>query len=290
MRKCSAVILATMATAALAPGCGGARTDPAAPSPVKSLSGSALERATAILGHPPSGLAEAIVDRGSMIVADDADYAPQSSIDPTSHKLVGFDVDVAKRAAAILGLTAEFKNPAWEMVPTGLRQGKFDVSIGSMSITPQREKTLDFTAPYYYDSVQAFVKKGGEQIRGVRDLFGKTVGEGAATTYYEYLTRYPQIDVRTYTTDADAFPDLRDGKLDFVVTSGPTGQQAILSGEPFEFSGKPLFVEVLGFAIRTRQPDWLALLDYSIARMHEDGSLTAMSKKWYFGMDLSVRQ
>jgi len=54
------------------------------------------------------------------------------------------------------------------------------------------------------------VKKGGEQIRGVRDLFGKTVGEGAATTYYEYLTRYPQIDVRTYTTDADAFPDLPD--------------------------------------------------------------------------------
>lgn len=82
----------------------------------------------------------------------------------------------------------------------------------------------------------------------------------------------------------------RSGKLEFVVISGATGQQAILSGEPFEFSGKPVYVEALGFAIRRRQPDWLTLLDYSIARMHEDGSLAAMSKKWYFGMDLSVRQ
>ena len=55
-----------------------------------------------------------------------------------------------------------------------------------MTITPERQKALDFTEPYYYTSGQVFVKKGGTQITGVDDLDGKKVGVGAATTYYDY--------------------------------------------------------------------------------------------------------
>ncbi len=64
-----------------------------------------------------------------------------------------------------------------------------------MTITPERQETLDFSDPYYYTSGQVFVKKGGTQIAGVEDLAGKTVGVGAATTYYDY----PQGRSRTRT-------------------------------------------------------------------------------------------
>ncbi len=87
----------------------------------------------------------------------------------------------------ILGLTVEFENPAWETIPADLNQGRFDVSIGSMTITAERDKTIDFTEPYYFTSGQVFVKEGGMQIAGVEDLAGKTVGVGAATTYYDFL-------------------------------------------------------------------------------------------------------
>ena len=257
------------------------------PSPAAT---SAADIAQQILGKAPSGLAATIIDRGRVIVANDANYAPQSSIDKATGELVGFDVDVAMKMAEILGLEVQFEHPAWETIPAGLNRGRYDVSIGSMPITPEREKALDFTEPYYYTSGQVFVKEGGPQIAGVADLDGKAVGVGVATTYYDYLKANSKADVKTYTTDADTFPDLRNGNLDFVMTAGSTGQQAISQGQPFEVSGAPLYYEDLAFAIKQGEGDWLQLLNYTVQTMHADGTLTAMSEKWYNGLDLTVKE
>jgi len=284
------LLVAVVAIAGFAAACGSSNSSSSSSSSASPAATSPMAIATKILGHAPTGLAATIVNRGAVIVANDANYPPQSSVDQKTGKLVGFDVDVANAMGKILGLPVQFKNPAWETIPAGLQQGKYDVSIGSMTITPERQKVLDFTDPYYYTSGQVFVKKGGTQITGVQDLAGKKVGVGAATTYYDYLKKNSKAIVKTYTTDADAFPDLANGNLDFVMTAGPTGQQAILSGQPFEFSGKPLYYEDLAFAIRKGEPDWLAMLNYSVQTMHQDGQLTAMSKKWYNGMDLTVKQ
>jgi len=292
------LLIAIVAIAGVAAACGSSGGSSSTASASAAASGP-MATATKVLGHAPTGLAATIVDRGSVIVANDANYPPQSSIDKATGKMVGFDVDAANKMGELLGLTVDFKNPAWETIPAGLQQGRFDVSIGSMTITPQRKKALAFTDPYYYTSGQVFVKKGGTQITGIADLANKKVGVGAATTYYDFLKdpkNYPNngsagmADVKTYQTDADAFPDLANGNLDFVMTAGPTGQQAILNGQPFEFSGKPLYYEDLAFALKLDEADWLALLNYSVQTMHSDGSLTAMSKKWYNGMDLTVRQ
>jgi ABC-type amino acid transport substrate-binding protein len=254
------------------------------------LTGTAAERATEILGQEPTGVAAEIVAKGIVIVANDANYAPQSSVDEATGELVGFDVDVAKKMGEILGLEVQFENPNWETIPAGLNQGRYDVSIGSMTITEERDKTVDFTQPYYYTSGQVFVKEGGPQITGIDDLAGASVGVGAATTYYDFLKADGRVKVKTYNTDADAFPDLQNGNIDFVMTAGPTGQQAILEGKPFEFSGTPLYYEDLAFAVADGETDWVALLDYAISQMHEDGSLTEMSKTWYNGLDLTVKE
>ncbi len=284
------LLVAVVALAGVAAACGSSSSSSSTASASAAAASSPAEIAQKILGHAPTGLAAKIVAADQVIVANDANYPPQSSIDKSTGQMVGFDVDVAKKMGELLGLKVVFKNPAWETIPAGLQQGRFDVSIGSMTITPERTKALDFTDPYYYTSGQVFVKKGGTQITGPADLNGKKVGVGAATTYYDYLKANTKADVKTYQTDADAFPDLANGNLDFVMTAGPTGQQAILNGQPFEFSGKPLYYEDLAFALKQGEPDWLALLNYSVQTMHSDGSLTAMSKKWYNGMDLTVKQ
>jgi polar amino acid transport system substrate-binding protein len=251
----------------------------AAPALARADSPRAIARQ--ILGHAPRGLAKTIVERGSIIVANDANYPPQSFIDPNTGKLHGFDVDVAKRVGRILGLKVLFKHPAWEYVPKGLRRGLFDVSIGSMEVTPAREAILSFTAPYYYSAAQVLVKKGGPQITGVGGLFGKRVGVGRDTSYQAFLEKYPQVHLRTFVTDADAFPALASGKLKFVLTNWATGRQAIKDGQPFAFSGKALFHDRLAFALRQGQPDLRALLNYTVGRMHRSGALRDMSMKWY---------
>lgn len=254
----------------------------------QGLTGAPLERSTQILGAAPTGAAARIVERGTMVVATDADYPPQSSVDETTRELVGFDVDVAKRVGEILGLEVSFKNPEWETVPASLRQRRTDVSIGSMPITPEHDKVVDFTRPYYLTPAQVVVRAGGPQIAGVGDLAGKTVGVGLASTYRDYLAAEPDVTVKTYRTDTDAFPDLLAGDLDFVLTAQQTAQQAIGAGGALEFSGEPLFYEELGLAVAEGEADWVKLLDYAVATMHEEGSLSELSRTWYDGLDLTV--
>jgi len=286
------LLVALVGMMALGIGCGSGSADKATTAP----SGSAMERATAILGHEPTGLAKDIVTKGEVIVANDSDYAPQSSVDPKTKEVVGFDVDVAKGMAKILGLGIKWEHPVWATIPSGLQNGRYDVSIGSMTSAidgvkvAARWKTLDFSEPYYYTSAQIFVRKGGMQVAGPNDVAGKKVGVGAQTTYLTYLKTKTKAVVKTYDTDVNAFPDLLNGNIEFVMTAGPTGQQAILEGKPMEFSGKPFYYEDLSMAVKKGEADWAALLTYAVQQMHKDGALTAMSKQWYNGLDLTVKQ
>ena len=230
------------------------------------------------------------MSRGTLIVAADADYAPQSSVDPRTKKLVGFDVDVAKATAAILGLHVQFKNANWETVPSGLQKDRYDVSIGSMAVSSARKKSVSFTAPYYYTPGQVFQQAGGAQIATVADLTGKTVGVGADTVYYTFLKTRSKAIVKTYDTDLDALPDLQSGAIQYWMTDSFTGRQAILAGKAIEATGKPLSYQDLAFATRLGEPDLIALFDHAIQKMHADGQLSALSKRWFDGLDLTVRQ
>jgi len=242
-----------------------------------------------ILGHAPTGLAKQIVDNGYFTVANDANYAPQSVVKKDG-SLVGFDVDVAKKVGELLGLEVKFQNPAWDSIPTGLQTGRFDVSIGSMGITADRQKTLDFSGPYYYATSVIITPVGTPGLDTIASLSGKKIGTAAGSTYYDWLQTNTKATIKSYDSSVTAFTDLARKRLDGVMTAGPTAQQAIAAGQPFQITGKPFFYDDLGMAIKKGEPDWLALLDYAVKTMHADGSLTAMSLQWYNGLDLTVKQ
>ena len=259
-----------------------------------SSSGSASSSPSAtkveqILGHAPTGLAKQIVDNGYFTAANDANYAPQSVVKKDG-SLVGFDVDTAKKVGDLLGLNVKFQNPAWDSIPTGLQTGRFDVSIGSMTITAERQKTLDFTGPYYYAPAVIITRVGTPGLDTVASLDGKTIGTSAGSTYYDWLQASTKAKIKSYDSSVTAMTDLARKRLDGVMTAAPTAQQAIAAGQPFQITGKPFFYEDLGMAIKKGEPDWLALLDYAVKTMHADGSLTAMSTHWYNGLDLTVKQ
>src|SRR5450756_231100 len=121
-----------------------------------------------------------------------------ASASPTGGAISG---SAMERATAILGLGIKWKHPIWETIPAGLQVGLYDVSIGSMAITPERQQTIGFSDPYYYASSQVFVKAGGTQISGVADLAGKKVGVNSGTTYYDYLKKNSKAIVKGYSTE-----------------------------------------------------------------------------------------
>jgi polar amino acid transport system substrate-binding protein len=270
-----AVVAAACVVAGLMAGCG----KPPAPQ-------SATQRFTQILGHAPTGRAKLVATRGVLVVADAANFPPASWVND-KHQLVGFDVDVARQVGKLLGLQVRFINPNWDAVPSGLKAGTFDVSIGSLEPTADLKTMLSFTAPYYYMPAQLAVKQGAAQLTDATQLAGKTVGVAVQSAFFYWLQANTQASPRTFASDADAFPELAAGRLDAILAAGPTLKQAIDSGQPFELSGKPLFYQHLCFAVQKGQQDLVALFDYAIKKLQTDGTLSDLTREWFRGMDLS---
>ena len=201
-------------------------------------------------------------------------------------------------------MDVEFATPNFDEVVAGAWAGRFDISVGSVTITSERQGVLDFTEPYYYTPAQmaATVDSG---ISSLDELAGETVCVGAATTYQSWLEGSLTLvgspepagppegaTVTTFETDTECADAIESGRTDFVgwLTSSTTLANAIDAGAPFVEVGDPVFFEALAVATDKEGPahaDLQAELDRIIAAMHEDGTLTAFSEKWFDGLDLT---
>ena len=74
-------------------------------------------------------------------------------------ELIGFEIDVATELAKDMGVEVEFVPTAWDGIIPALLAGKFDVIIGGMTITPERNLTVNFTAPYAHSSLGVMANK-----------------------------------------------------------------------------------------------------------------------------------
>lgn len=112
-----------------------------------------------------SDLLGAVQERGYILVSTDPNYEPQSFLNTegkrpsdtkcpsdtlTTAEMQGFDVDVAKAIGESLGVETCFATPSWDAITAGNWADKWDVSVGSMTVTTDRQKILDFSVPYYY--------------------------------------------------------------------------------------------------------------------------------------------
>ena len=241
--------------------------------------------------------------RGVMVMSTDAEYPPQSSLN-SAGEFEGFDIDVGREIAERLGVDIEFVTPGWEVITAGQWNGRWDVSVGSMTPTEARAEVLDFPAVYYYTPASLTVHEDNRTIATPADASGKRIGVGVATTYENYLNRNLEIDavdappfeyvienpdIRTYDTDTLALDDLRLGdgvRLDAVMTALPTILEAQKAGYPIKVVGEPLFLEPLSVATDKGDPEFDAKLAEIVEAMHADGTLKELSEKWY-GADLT---
>jgi polar amino acid transport system substrate-binding protein len=242
--------------------------------------------------------------RGVLRVSTDPNYAPQSFLNEKGD-LDGFDIEVAKEIAKRMGVKIEFVTPDWDLITSGNWGGRWDLSVGSMTITPDRKKALYFTSPYYYTPAQ-FAAPADAGITKAEDFVGKTVCVGASTTYEEYLKgtlvledekivkQVTGIKVQTFSTDQECIQALQAGRKEFqgVLTAAPTVEEGIRAGAPLVKVDDPVYYEALAAAADKSMPGSESLTKEAskfIDEMHKDGTLTKLSTKWY-GIDLTTKK
>lgn len=246
-------------------------------------------------------LAQVCTD-GVIQISTDPAYPPQSSLNPETGEYEGFDIDVATEIADRLGVEVEWVAPKWEAITAGNWQGRWDMSVGSMTVTAERAEVLDFTPAYYYTPSSIAVPDDSD-ITSVDQLSGRSVGVCAGCTYDFFLQgtldipgfTFPPppagISIKGFDTDSTAIQALESGQVDAVMSATPTLQSAIDKGRPMVLLGDPLFSEPLSVAFdKSSELDQAALLEAAsgiVEEMHSDGTLTDLSMEW-FGEDLTV--
>jgi polar amino acid transport system substrate-binding protein len=265
----------------------------------------------------PQDLLEAIKQRGYILVSTDPNYEPQSFLNTegtrpsdtkcpadalTTAEMQGFDVDVAKAIGDQLGVETCFATPDWEVITAGNWADKWDVSVGSMTITTSRQQILDFSVPYYFTPAVIAVR-ADSGITDLAGLEGQSLCVGAATTYDQWLSGDraglglpdssiyadppANVTVVPLSTDQECAQAIAAGREDFVgyVTSGTVVDANIAAGFPVVKLGSPVYSEDLAAAFDKSSSLSTATLkaevDQLFNAMHEDGRLSELSNKWF---------
>lgn len=162
-----------------------------------------------------------ICDEGVITVSTDPAYPPQSFLNEDTGEYEGFDIDVATEIATRLGVDIAWEEPAWDTIIAGGWNDRWDMSVGSMSITEERANVLFFTPPYYFTPAVIVVRGDDDSVKDLStDLDGKKVGVCGGCTYDFYLQQNLEMpgfpvefviddaEILTYDTDTTALQDL----------------------------------------------------------------------------------
>lgn len=266
-------------------------------------------------GAKADNLLDDIKNRGYILVSTDPNYEPQSFLNTegsrpsdtkcpsdalTTAEMQGFDVDVAIAVGEGLGVETCFATPNWDIITAGNWADKWDISIGSMTITTARQEILDFSVPYYYTPA-VFAVSADAEYGSIDDLAGMAICAGVSTTYEIWLNKgdlglpessiYAQppadITVVPLETDQECAQALAAGREDFAayVTSQTVVNANVAAGLPVKQLGSPVFSEDLAPSYdksSTLPTDSLrAEVDKIITGMHSDGTLSSLSMKWF---------
>lgn len=196
--------------------------------------------------------------RGTLVIATDASYLPQSQLVPGSkqrqgtrcdatqysaNQFQGFDVDVAMEIANSLGVEPCFVTPPWSQLVAGNWGDNWDIHVGSVAITYDRMHDLYFSSPYYATPTVIIVHKDNTTYRKASDLSDKRIGTCVACTFEDYLNGSLKIPGQTieyrihgaqivaYENEDPAIEDLSLGdgvELDAVITILPKARAPLL--------------------------------------------------------------
>ena len=186
--------------------------------------------------------------------ATEGAYAPFNMMSAEG-KPVGFDVDIANALCAEMKADCEIVTQDWDGIIPGLMGRKYDAVIASMSITPERERVVAFTDPYY-SNVLAFVAKKGLDLKTDKEsLKGLTLGAQRATIAGQYLedNLSDVVTVKLYDTQDNAYLDLASGRLDALVSDKFPAYDWMQSeaGQGYEFKGQDIDInDKIGIAVR----------------------------------------
>ncbi|QBR03272.1 transporter substrate-binding domain-containing protein [Paraburkholderia pallida] len=222
-------------------------------------------------------------------------YPPFLVKTPTG-QFTGFEPDLIRAICTEMNAKCEIKEVAWDGIIPALLDNKFDVIFNSMGVSPERQKVIAFSRPYYETTGVFVAPKDVKLTLTPEGLKGKSIGVEGSTTDAEFVqTAYGKTaTIRIYNTQDECDADLLAGHIDaaFLDKVGDIDLLKSREGATLEEKGAgsvkmdPLKYG-LGVAAGLRKGDTAlkARIDQALDQLHTSGQYAQISKK-YFAIDL----
>lgn len=216
-------------------------------------------------------------------IASDSTFAP-FEFQNADGDYEGIDVDLMNRIAELQGFTIEFKFIGFSSAVQAVESGQADGMIAGMTITDEREKSFDFSTPYFDSGIQIAVKEGNDSITSYKDLKDKTVGAKIGTESADFL----EANKATYgysikyldTTDA-LYSALEINEIDAMMDDYPVIGYGIAQGQPL---ATPIPREEggsYGFAVKKGQnPELVEMFNEGLAELKRTGEYDEIVGKY----------
>ncbi len=221
---------------------------------------------------------------GELKIALSGAYPPFSMVND-QNQVVGFDVSIGKAIAKKMNVKPVVVTTAWDGIIAGLLANKYDTIVGSMTITPQRQKAVDFVGPYYHAGRAVFVAKDSK-IESMKDLKGKTVGVTLGETHEKWARKQTDMDwtIKTYKGLPELILELEHGRIAAMIIDSVPGEVAIQKNhQPIRQLDTPNIegghVSV-GIAIRKDNPELKAAMQKALDEIMKDGTYKKIAMKW----------
>ncbi|OAM88159.1 amino acid ABC transporter substrate-binding protein [Termitidicoccus mucosus] len=221
----------------------------------------------------------------TIIVGLDDNFPPMGFRDE-QHRLVGFDIDLAREACKRMGVAVEFKPIDWSAKEAELNSKRVDVLWNGLTITEERKKKIAFTAPYM-ENHQIIVVTGKSGIKDKAGLAGKVVGVQEGSSAVQAVEKDAKIrnsfkGLKSFGDNVTALMDLSAGRLDAVVVDEVVGRY-YTSKRPGEYI---ILMEHFGtedYGVGTRNDDieLLAKLQKALDDMKADGTSARIAVQWF---------
>ena len=233
---------------------------------------------------------ESILKRGELRVGFESGYVPFEMTDKKGN-FIGFDMDYGRRMAKEMGVKFVPVNTAWDGIIPALMTDKFDIIMGGMTITQERNLKINFSDPYIVVGQTILLnKKHEDAVKDYRDLNDPKyiLTSRLGTTGEQAIKKYiPRATYKAFETEAEAGLEVINGKADALVYDlpfcgflyGSQGQgKTVFLDQPFTF-------EPLAWAINKGDPDFLNWLNNFLRQTKGDGFYEQLFKKWIIGSD-----
>ncbi len=233
-----------------------------------------------------AGTLDEIAKRGKLRVGMEPGYMP---FELTNQKgeIIGFDVDVAKRMAKAMGVELELVSTAWDGIIPALLTDKFDVIMSGMTLTQERNMSINFASPYIQIGQSVIVSnKVIDGVKSYQDLNDSkyTVASKLGTTGEQATKRLiPNAKYVSFETEQEGVLEVVNGKIDAFIYDLPYNAIAVNQRGQGKVThlDKAFTFEPLAWGIRKGDPDFLNWLNNFMFQIKNDGTYDKIYQKWF---------